>query len=76
MKKTKLDKLLNEDKKTTESIFSLIYYFAKDWMRPLPKHPLALQILLFILKLPFLILFLTLSPVIFIVMFITLVIGL
>lgn len=76
MKKPKLDKILKEKEKNTESLFSLIYYFAKDWMRPSPKHPLALQILIFILKLPVLILFLTLSPVIFLVMFITLVVGL
>lgn len=76
MKKPKLDQLLNEEKQTTESLFSLIYYFAKDWMRPSPKHPLALQILIFILKLPVLILFLSLSPIIFIFMFITLVVGL
>lgn len=75
MKKPKPFKELKE-KKTTESLVSLIYYFAKDWMRTSPKHGLAMQIVLFILKLPVLILFLTLSPVIFIVMFITLVIGL
>lgn len=75
MKKPKPFKKLKE-KKTTESLVSLIYYFAKDWMRPSPKHGLVVQIVLFILKLPVLILFLTLSPVIFIVMFITLVIGL
>lgn len=76
MKKPKFKKLLSEDEKNTESIFSLIYYFAKDWMRPNPKHPLILQIILFVVKLPVLILFLTLSPIIFIVMFLTLVIGL
>lgn len=76
MKKPKLDKLLHKEEKTTENLFSLIYYFAKDWMKPSPKHPVILQILLFILKLPVLILFLTLSPVIFIVMFLTLVVGL
>jgi len=77
MKKLIPDKLpKKENKKTTESLVSLIYYFAKDWMRPSPKQPLVIQILLFIIKLPALILFLTLSPVIFIVMFITLVIGL
>lgn len=67
---------LNEGKNDTESILSLIYYYAKDWMRPSPKHPLVLQVLIFILKLPALILFLTLSPVIFLFMFITLVAGL
>ena len=76
MKKSEFEKLRDKEKKTAESLFSLIYYFAKDWMRPSPKHPLALQILIFILKLPVLILFLTLSPVIFIFMFITLVAGL
>ena len=77
MKKPSPDKLPKKgDKKTTESLVSLIYYFAKDWMKPSPKQPLVVQVLLFIIKLPALILFLTLSPVIFIVMFITLVIGL
>jgi len=76
MNKPASDKIPKKGKKTTESLLSLIYYFAKDWMRPSPKHSVIQQILLFILKLPVLILFLTLSPVIFIFMFITLVIGL
>ncbi len=75
-KKKTTDKIFNGEKRNTESLLSLMYYFAKDWMRPSPKHPLVLQILLFILKLPVLILFLSLSPVIFIFMFITLVVGL
>ncbi len=76
MKKPKLKQLIDKKDEDSDSLFALIYYFAKDWMRPSPSHSLALQILIFILKLPALILFLTLSPVIFIVMFITLVIGL
>ena len=76
MKKPKLKDLQKGEKKTAESLVSLIYYFAKEWMRPSPKHPLVLQILVFIVKLPLLILFLTLSPVIFVFMFVTLVIGL
>jgi hypothetical protein len=66
----------NEDKQTAESLVSLIYYFAKDWMRPSPKHHVVLQVFIFILKLPVLILLLALSPVIFIFLFITLVVGL
>ncbi|MBZ9778444.1 hypothetical protein LB452_05855 [Psychroflexus sp. CAK8W] len=77
MKKPSLDEIKKGDKKeSTESLISLIYFFAKDWMRPSSKHPLALQLLIFIIKLPALILFLALSPVIFLAMFITLVIGL
>lgn len=76
MKKPVFDSSPKGKKKTTKSLLSLIYFFAKDWMRPSPSHSLALQIIIFTLKLPVLILFLTLSPVIFIVMFITLVIGL
>ena len=76
MKKPAPDKIPKEENKTTESLLSLMYYFAKDWMRPSPKHHLVLQILIFILKLPVLILFLTLSPVIFLFLFITLVVGL
>ena len=76
MKKPELDEIPKEEEKTSNSLISLMYYFAKDWMRPSPKHPLALQILIFILKLPVLLLFLTLSPVILLFMFITLVVGL
>lgn len=71
------DNLPNKkDKQNAESLVSLIYYFAKDWMRPSPKQPVVLQVLIFILKLPVLILLLALSPVIFIFLFITLVVGL
>ena len=76
MKKPRFKKISKEEKKTSGSIFVLIYDMAQDWMRPSPNHPLALQILIFIIKLPLLILFLLLSPIIFLVMFITFVIGL
>lgn len=76
MKKAQHQGSKKEDKETAESLVSLIYYFAKDWMRPSPKQHIVLQVLIFILKLPVLILLLALSPVIFIFLFITLVVGL
>lgn len=76
MKESPFKETKKGDKETAESLLSLIYYFAKDWMKPSPKHPVVLQVLIFILKLPILILLLAFSPVIFLAMFITLVVGL
>lgn len=75
MKKSEFKNRLKGEKESSESIFSLVYYFAKDWMQPSPEHPLALQILIFILKLPVLILFLIFSPIIMLVLFITFIVG-
>ena len=76
IKRPSSDKSDKKEKETTESLVSLIYYFAKDWMQPSPKQHPVLQVLIFILKLPLLLVFLVLSPVVFLVLFITLVVGL
>lgn len=71
MKNPPPDKITKEEKKTSESSFFLIYDLIQNWMRPSPKHPLVLQILIFVLKLPVLIVILALSPVVLLFMFIT-----
>jgi|GEM_PF-2042445 len=76
MKSQEKEKLIKEEKdESSESAVSLFYYYVKNFMRPSPKHPFALQVLIFILKLPALILFLVLSPVIILVLFITFIVG-
>jgi hypothetical protein len=76
MKKQDQKNITNENKdKSSESAISLFYYYVKNFMRPSPKHPLAFQVLIFILKLPALILFLLLSPVIIVILFITFIVG-
>lgn len=44
------------------------YIRIEDWMRPSKKHPVLLQVLIFILKLPVLLLLLALSPVVLVIL--------
>jgi len=76
MKNQEKEKIIKEEKdESSESAISLFYYYVKDFMRPTPEQPKALQILIFILKLPVLILFLIFSPVIILVLFVTFLVG-
>jgi len=75
MKKPDFKNIIKGEEESSESLFSLMYYFIKNWMRPSPEHHLVLQILIFILKLPVLILFLVFSPVIILVLLVTFVAG-
>ncbi|MBB1644553.1 hypothetical protein A9970_11360 [Sphingobacterium sp. UME9] len=66
---------MNEDKRKKKTIsdgikenLSHAYSAIEDWMRPKKSHPIILQILFFILKLPVLLLLLLLSPVLLVVL--------
>ncbi len=65
------EKTTPPDPQDTKNPILILYYMAQDWMRPSPKHPLYMQILVFIVKLPAMLLFLTISPILIVSMFIT-----
>jgi ABC-type transport system involved in cytochrome bd biosynthesis fused ATPase/permease subunit len=52
------------------------YQRFSSWMRPKKTHPLALQILLFIIKIPILLLILLLSPVVIFILILVFIITL
>lgn len=53
-----------------------IYSMIEDWMRPNKSHPIILQVLLFILKLPVLLVILLLSPILLVVLLLVFLIAL
>lgn len=72
-----------EDKEKEESVREEItrritefYILIETWMRPNKSQPVVVQILVFILKLPVLILLLLLSPVLFMVLLLLFILAL
>lgn len=76
MEQNKVSKHPKKEKEPSESPVALFYDFIQNLMRPSPKHPTYVQVLLFIVKLPVLLIILTLSPILFLFMFITFVVAL
>ena len=70
MDNEKDDTTQKETIKSKDSLIVDMYYMAEDFMRPSPKHPKYLQALLFIIKLPVLVVMLAVSPVVLLFMFI------
>ncbi|OBX23282.1 hypothetical protein LX77_03760 [Gelidibacter algens] len=63
-------------KETKGTLIADMYYMVEDWMRPSPKRPKFLQVILFIIKLPALVVLLAVSPILLLFMFITLIVAL
>jgi hypothetical protein len=63
-------------KETKSYLIAEIYYMVEDWMRPSPKHSKFLQVVLFIIKLPALVVLLLVSPILLLFMFITFIVAL
>ena len=63
-------------KETKDSLIADLYYMIEALMRPSPKHPRYLQVLVFILKLPVLVVLLAVSPVLLLFMFIAFIVAL
>lgn len=65
-----------KENKISESLIGMIYEEVYYWMRPNPKQPVYIQVLMFILKLPVVLIILTLSPILLLFMFLSLIVAL
>jgi hypothetical protein len=75
MEDTSKNKTSKEEKAISESTIAMFYDLIQNWMRPSPNHPTFLKVLIFIIKLPVLLIVLALSPVLLLIMFLTLVVA-
>lgn len=63
-------------KETKSTLIADVYYTIEDWMRPSPKQSKFVQVVLFIIKLPALVVLLAVSPILLMFMFITFIVAL
>lgn len=67
---------LNIQQKNSESTIAMVFDMIQNWLRPHPKQPKFVQVILFIIKLPVLLVLLVLSPILLLFMLLTLVVAL
>lgn len=67
---------LNIQQKNSESTIAMVFDMIQNWLRPNHNQPKYVQAILFIIKLPVLLVLLALSPILLLFMLLTLVVAL